>query len=325
MIGPMERGRSMDTIWIVCIAVAVLLLLLLAVCFVCYYMAFYSPTRKPLGEEEYRYPQGKIYAPYMEKMKVWMQEARKMPHQQVSVKSHDGLTLRGKLYEYAPGAIVELMFHGYRSDSERDMCGGVQRCFRLGRSALIVDQRGCGASDGHTISFGIQERKDCLKWVEFLIQKYGKDVRIVLTGISMGASTVMMAGGMELPENVVGIIADCGYSTPKKIIQKVMKQIHVPAKLMYPFVKLGARIYGGFPLEETDCLQAMSRCKVPVFFAHGEADAFVPYEMSVENYEACRAPKKLLNIPEAGHGLCYMLAPDTYCEALLEMEQYYRK
>lgn len=248
-----------------------------------------------------------------------------MPHQQVSVKSHDGLTLRGKLYEYAPGAIIELMFHGYRSDSERDMCGGVQRCFRLGRSALIVDQRGCGASDGHTITFGIQERKDCLKWVDFLIQRYGKDVRIVLTGISMGASTVMMAGGMELPENVVGIIADCGYSTPKKIIQKVMKQIHVPAKLMYPFVKLGARIYGGFRLEETDCVQAMSRCKIPVFFAHGEADAFVPYEMSVENYEACKVPKKLLNVPEAGHGLCYMLAPEAYREALLEMEQYYRK
>ena len=315
----------MKALLIVGIVLAALVLLLLGLCFVCYYIAFYSPSRKPLGEDEFRYPQGKIYEPYLEKMNGWMREARNMPHERVSVQSDDGLTLRGKLYEYAPGAIIELMFHGYRSDSERDMCGGVQRCRRLGRSALIVDQRGCGASDGHTITFGIKERKDCLKWVDFLIQKYGKDVRIVLTGISMGASTVMMAGGLELPENVVGIIADCGFSSPKEIIQKVMKQIHVPAKLLYPFVKLGARIFGGFHPEETSCTETMKVCKVPVFFAHGEADAFVPYEMSVKNYEACTAPKKLLNVPEAGHGLCYMLAPEDYRRALLEMEQYYGK
>ena len=315
----------MKALLIVGIVLAALVLLLLGLCFVCYCLAFYSPTRKPLGEDEFRYPQGKIYEPYLEKMNGWMREARNMPHERVSVQSDDGLTLRGKLYEYAPGAIIELMFHGYRSDSERDMCGGVQRCRRLGRSALIVDQRGCGASDGHTITFGIKERKDCLKWVDFLIQKYGKDVRIVLTGISMGASTVMMAGGLELPENVVGIIADCGFSSPKEIIQKVMKQIHVPAKLLYPFVKLGARIFGSFNPEETSCTEAMKICKVPVFFAHGEADAFVPYEMSVKNYEACTAPKKLLNVPEAGHGLCYMLSPEDYRRALLEMEQYYGK
>ena len=315
----------METLLIIGIIPAAVALLLLFITFVCYYLAFYSPSRKPLGEDEYRFPRGKIYAPYLDRMKLWMEEARKMPHEKVSIRSHDGLTLRGKLYEYAPGAIIELMFHGYRSDSEKDMCGGVQRCFRLGRSALIVDQRAGGASDGHTITFGIKEREDCLRWVDFLVQKYGKDVRIVLTGISMGASTVLMAGGLELPENVVGIIADCGYSSPKAIIQKVMKQLHLPVRLLYPFVRLGARLFGGFDPEECSCTEAMAHCSVPVFFAHGEADAFVPYEMSVENYEACRAPKRLLNVPEAGHGLCYLLAPEEYRQALTEMESYYRK
>lgn len=315
----------MKALLIIGIVLAALIILLLLVTFICYYLAFYSPSRKPLGEDEYILPKGKIYEPYGDKMKAWMHEARILPHEKVSICTDDGLTLRGKLYEYAPGAMIELMFHGYRSDSERDMCGGVQRCFSLGRSALIVDQRGGGASDGHTITFGIRERKDCLQWVNFLIEKYGKDVRIILTGISMGASTVLMAGGMELPENVVGIIADCGYTSPREIIQKVMKQIHVPAKVLYPFVRLGARLFGGFDLEETSCLEAMKTCRVPVFFAHGQADAFVPYEMSVRNYEACKAPKKLLSVPEAGHGLCYMLAPDEYRQALLEIENEYKK
>ena len=81
------------------------------------------------------------------------------------------------------------MFHGYRGSSERDLCGGVQRCFKLGRSALLVDQRAHGRSDGHIISFGVNERKDCLAWVDFMVKHFGPDVKIILTGISMGAST----------------------------------------------------------------------------------------------------------------------------------------
>jgi len=263
-------------------------------------------------------PVGEIYEAYREKMENWILQTRALPQEDVEITSFDGLKLRGKFYEYAPGAPVELMFHGYRGCAERDLPGGVQRCFRVGRSALVVDQRASGRSDGNTITFGVKERKDCLGWIDFLIEKFGPDVKIILTGISMGAATVMMAGGEDLPENVIGILADCGYSSQKEIILKTIKEMGLPPKLSYPFAKLAAKLFGRFDLEETSPVEALKKCKVPVIFYHGESDDFVPCDMSRACFEACASRKKLVTIPGAGHGLSYAVAPETYIETLKE-------
>ena len=301
----------MTFLWIL-LGLAVLVLL---ICLVCFYMAFYSPKRKPMGPNEFSIPDGEVYEPFRDKMVTWTKEVREMPHEDVSIRSFDGLTLRGKFYEYAPGAPIELMVHGYRGNSERDMGGGVQRSFRLGHSALVVDQRASGLSDGHVITFGIREHKDCLSWVEFMVQHFGPDVKIILTGISMGASTVLMAAGSPLPRNVVGVLADCGFTSAKEIMDVVIRQMKLPPKVVYPFIKLSARIYGGFDLEADSAIEAVKRCKVPVIFFHGEDDDFVPCRMSIRNYEACSAPKQLVTVPGAGHGLSFPVAPTEYVTA----------
>ena len=292
-----------------------LLLLVLLISFLCYLKAFYAPPRKPMGEA-IEIPDGEIYEAFRESMENWAREVRAMDKEVFSIRSHDGLTLYGNFYEYAPGAPIELRFHGYRGNAERDWPGGVQRCFRVGRSALVVDQRCSGRSQGRTITFGIREYKDCLAWVDFMVEHFGKDVKILLTGISMGASTVLMAGGNPLPPNVIGILADCGYSSPKKIIQIVIKKMGLPVTLSYPFVKLGARIFGGFDLEETTPEKMLKKCTVPVIFYHGEADDFVPCHMSQANFDACPTRKAIITVPDAGHGLSYALQPERYLTTL---------
>ena len=99
---------------------------------------------------------------------------------------------------------------------------------------------------------------------------------------------------------------------------KVIRQMALPPKLSYPFVKLGARLFGGFDLEETSPQEALKKCKVPVIFYHGEADDFVPCQMSKINYDACVSRKMLVTIPGAGHGLSYPVEPDTYLTTLKE-------
>lgn len=291
-------------------------LLVRIVAYICYRMAFYVPDRSPEACEELQFPEGEIYDVFRDSMEKWAKETRAMPHEDMTVTAFDGLELWGKYYEYAPGAPIELMFHGYRGSAERDLSGGVQRCFKLGRSAVIVDQRCSGRSGGNVITFGINEHRDCLTWVEHLCGRFGPDVRIILTGISMGAATVVMAAGKPLPKNVVGVLADCGYSSPKEIIKKVIRQMGLPAELAYPFVKLGARLYGHFDLEETSPEEALKKCKVPVIFFHGENDDYVPCEMSRINYDACTSRKKLVTIPGAGHGLSYPIAPEQYLQEL---------
>lgn len=289
---------------------------MLVTAFVCYRIAFYAAPRKPRDPDYIPTPRGKIYDPYREQMTEWVKEARALEPQEFSIKSFDGLTLYAKYYEYKPGAPIELMHHGYRGNAESDLSGGVQRCFSLGQSAFIIDVRCAGKSDGNTITFGINESKDTLAWIDFMIDHFGEDVKIILTGISMGAATVMMAAGEELPKNVIGVLADCGFSSPEKIIKKVIADMKLPVVLAFPFVRLGARLYGGFDLKENSPLEAVRRAKVPMIFFHGEADDFVPADMSRECFEACPTRKKLVIVNGAGHGLAYPVDKQLYLNSL---------
>lgn len=295
-------------------SIALLLLIVTAGIFL---KIFYSVRRKPKNAEKFSLPEGAVYVPHHEQMISWIKEIRAMERKDVSVTSFDGLTLCGKYYEYKKGAPTEILFHGYRGTAERDLCGGVHRCFAIGHNALIVDQRAAGESEGHVITFGAKESRDCLAWVDFVLESIDKDAKIILTGISMGAATVMMAASMDLPKNVIGVLADCGYTSTKAIIQKVIRDMKLPAKLLYPLVRLGARLFGGFDPDAFSPIESMKKCKLPVIFFHGDTDDFVPCYMSEENYAACAAEqKRLVIIPGAGHGLCFPVNQETYFKEL---------
>jgi pimeloyl-ACP methyl ester carboxylesterase len=290
--------------------------LCLIISYICFRMAFFVPEKIIIGPDDYPIPDGEIYEPYREQMVAWMKEIRALPYRELTTVSHDGLTLYGKYYEFSPDAPLEIMFHGYRGSAERDLCGGVQRAFSLGHSALIVDQRAAGHSGGNVISFGANESKDCLRWVDKVNEVFGTETKIILTGISMGASTVLMAAGNELPQNVVAVLADCGYTSAEEIIKVVIRQMHLPPNLAYPFVMLGARLFGRFDLRQANATAALANCKVPVIFAHGDVDDFVPCHMSKANYDAYAGTKALVIIPGAGHGLCYLADPEGYLAQL---------
>ena len=284
---------------------------------------FYVKNPGPMGKDEYELPGGRIYEPYADQMIGWMKSLREMQSQSFEIRSFDGLTLRGKYYECKKGAPIEIMFHGYQGNSERDLCGGVFRAFRLEHNVLLVDHRAGGASDGRIITFGINERRDCLGWIDLAVSHFGKDCKLILTGVSLGAATVMMASAERLPANVRYVLADCGYATAKDIIKKVIREMHLPPEILYPFVRLGGRIFGRFDLEETSPLEAVKSSNVPILFIHGNGDDFVPCDMSVELYGACGSEKKLVIIEGAGHGLAYPVNKEEYLAALSEFDKKY--
>ena len=317
----------MWVLWTLLGVMGFLLTAVLITAYVCYRMMYRAPDHQRLGEGEYAIPDGEIYEVFREDMIAWTKMIRAFPYKEYSIQSFDGLTLRGKFFECKPGAPIELMFHGYKGTSERDLNGGVERCFQLGHSALLIDHRGAGYSDGDVITFGILEKRDCLSWIDFAVKEFGEDSRLILTGISMGAATVMMAAGSpaageELPPQIQSVLADCGYTSPREIISKVMREMKLPPALLYPCATLGARLFGSFNLNEDSPMEAMKRCKIPVVFAHGDTDDFVPYDMSVRLYEACASEKKkLVTIPGAGHGLAFPVGRDEYVNALAEFKR----
>lgn len=233
----------------------------------------------------------------------------------VEIPSYDGLTLRGRYYHFTDGAPIMLLMHGYRGMALRDCSGGFILSSKLGLNILVPDQRAHGKSDGRVISFGIKERYDVLSWINYVNIRFGRQTPIVLSGLSMGASTVLMAAELDLPENVAGIIADSGFSAPGDIICKVCRDRGLPDWLCFPFIRLGARLFGGFSLTECSAEKAIQRTSLPILLLHGDDDRYVPKKMSEKIYAARNNNTELAIFPGAGHGLCYMVDPLRY-EAL---------
>lgn len=308
----------MDTPWIILLCTASLIGLIFLTSGICYRLVFYTPSRKPRAEDDYDLPPGKEYEPLYPAMIEWTKQSRAMPHRNIEIKTFDGLTLRGKYYELRPDAPIEIMMHGYHGNIERDLSGGVFRAMDIGHSVLVFDHRGSGKSDGNMLTFGINESRDCRRWIDYVLTEINPNAEIILSGVSMGAATAMITAGFEdLPKNVVGIVADCGYTSAKEIIKKVMVDLKLPPNLLYPFVKLGARIYGRFDLDELSPIEQVKKAKMPIIFVHGDKDDFVPLDMSRRNYEACGSEKKkFLIIKGAAHGLAYPIAQEEYINEL---------
>jgi len=257
---------------------------------------------------------------YREAMEKDDAELAAAPYERVQITADDGTPLVGRYYHRADGAPLAIIFHGYKGYAARDGLGGYILCKNLGYNVLLPDQRCHGDSGGHVITMGVKERYDCRAWTYWARRRFGADVRIALMGVSMGAATVLLASGLDLPENVRAIVADCGYTSPTDIAMKCLPEFfpQVPAGLAYNVGRLGAEIYGHFDPKDADCRLAVSKTKIPILFIHGEADDFVPCEMSRENYAVCASEKQLLTIPGAKHAVCYYHDTPAYTKAVTE-------
>lgn len=304
------------------IVLVVLLVLIVTAVLIIYRIAFYSRER---GRQEniYDIPSSPQYQPRREYMKKLIADLAAVPCERVEILSRDGVKLSARYYHSADGAPLQIQFHGYRGSAIRDFCGGARFALEMGHNVLLVDQRANGASGGRTITFGIRERYDVLDWIDYALKRFGAETSIGLYGVSMGAATVLMAAGMpELPDNVRGVVADCPYSSPEAIIRKVAREdMHLPAGLMMPLVKLASRVLGGFSLSADSPVEAVRRARIPILIVHGEDDRFVPCGMSREIRAANPNLVQLETFPGAGHGLSYIVDYGRYARLVVGFEK----
>ncbi|MBR5501050.1 MAG: alpha/beta hydrolase [Clostridia bacterium] len=236
----------------------------------------------------------------------------------VQIICKDGERLVGHLHCCNKPKRMIIAMHGWRSSWNRDF--GLIDAFwcTAGCCVLYAEQRGQNNSGGKYMGFGLTERYDCVEWIRWVQKRYGKKIPIYLAGISMGASTVLMAGGLELPAQVHGIIADCGFTSPYHIWQHVVKRnLHLSYKVRARMADRLCRKRIRMGPEDYSTVEAMKSVKVPVLFIHGAEDHFVPISMTYENYTACVAPKQLLIVPGADHGMSYLVDPKAYEKAMV--------
>ncbi len=251
---------------------------------------------------------GEKWEKYIELIHKVKEKFLDRPSEHVTIKSRDGLTLHGDLFltekpTNSNAKRTVILFHGYTSCGMNDCPTMAEYFMERGYNALIVDQRSHGKSEGKYIGFGILDRFDCLKWIGYVAGRLGADSEIVLYGVSMGATTVLMASGLdEFPANVKAVIADCAFTSPYEVFKHILKRdYHLPP---HPIMDINERMCkrkAGYGFKDCSTVDAVKKAPCPILFIHGKEDLFVPTEMSVRNYESCTGEKRLLLVENAGH------------------------
>ncbi|MDE6927048.1 MAG: alpha/beta hydrolase [Acetatifactor sp.] len=239
---------------------------------------------------------------------VWLEE---QPAEDRVIFSEDGLCLRGLLLRNPSQGPWVILCHGYMGNAE-GMAVHARRFYEQGYQILIPDARGHGKSEGEYIGMGWPERRDVVRWAEYLVWKE-KAEKIALLGVSMGGATVMMTSGEDLPVQVRAIVEDCGYTSVWDEFHYQFKMLyHLPAFPLMYVTDLFARIRAGYGLKEASALKQVAKCRIPMLFIHGKKDTFVPYRMLKPLYEAAACPKEYYVVENAGHGEAHRAEPVEY-------------
>lgn len=250
--------------------------------------------------------------PYLAAATAGSEALLAQPCEEVRILSGDGTRLVGHWLPAQEPKRLVICMHGWRSPWHVDFGQRSELLSRTGCSVLYAEQRGQDASGGEYMGFGLTERYDALAWAQWAEALPG-DLPIYLFGVSMGATTVMMSAGSDLPARVRGVIADCGFTSPGAIWRYITeKKIHLPYDLGGGIVEDMVRRRIDVGPDDYSTTEALRQTTIPVLFIHGTDDAFVPIEMTYENYKACAAPKRLLVVPGAGHCMSYFTDPAGY-------------
>ncbi len=245
--------------------------------------------------------------------------------QDMFIKSRDGLRLHAFYLPADKPKRIILLSHGYRGTSFGSMAHMAKFLHENDSDLLFIDQRCCGKSEGEYITFGAKEKYDILDWVELLNERNEFKLPIYLYGQSMGAAAVLLASECELPDEVHGLIADCGFHSMKQQLRDIASgwfHLHWIEFLLIR-VDMFCRLFAGFRMKETDTTEALKKNTKPVLFFHGVDDTYVWPRNSALNYELCNAPKELVMVPEARHLCSSYVAPELYKEKLLELFERY--
>lgn len=183
---------------------------------------------------------------------------------------------------------------------------------KAGYNVIVPDLRAHGESAGKYVGMGWLDKNDILKWIELILNE-DSHAKIVLHGVSMGAATVMMASGENLPENVVAIIEDCGYTSVKEVFSSELKlRFNLPTFPIINSASFVSSIRARYTFDEASSLEQIKKSDIPILFIHGSADNFIPVEMCHKLYDFATCKKEKLIITGAGHAQSRFLAPDEY-------------
>ena len=243
------------------------------------------------------------------------------------ITSRDGLRLHGILIRNnaTDKKRIAVLVHGYQGAPSFDFSAAAQFYYSNGFSLFLPDQRTHGESEGEYITFGAFERYDIVDWCKYIDDYTEHKYEFILSGVSMGATTVLLAAAEPDMIKLNYITADCGFTAPRRIFTHVFKQwYHLPTFPILNIADFICKHKAKFSFDEFSTTDAVKKLCAPVTFLHGEADDFVTPDNSRDNYEACTGVKTILTVPDAAHGVSYIKDPvAVQCELQKAFDNYF--
>lgn len=230
----------------------------------------------------------------------------------------DGNTLQGYFLEAEEPTDKTVVFaHGYLGRATDMALFGQYYYEELGYNMFTADSRGHGLSEGDYIGFGWHDRLDYVGWIDRIIEELGEDAEIILHGVSMGAATVLMTAGEELPDNVKLVVADSPYSSVHELFEyQLDRMFHLPSFPIIPTTGMVTNLMAGYDLKEASALEQVKKAEIPILYIHGGNDTFVPTAMTKELYENTQTDSEMLIVPGANHGESIVLDREGYIAAM---------
>lgn len=245
-----------------------------------------------------------------------------LPHEEVYITSRDGLKLHATYFppeDQSKNIVIGI--HGFQSVAWNEYAPHIEFYRSCGFGMLLPDDRGHGLSEGKYITMGVKDRLDCVDWAKYVVQRFGEDAHILLHGVSMGGATVLSASGEEdLPEQVMGIVSDCGFSSVKEAFSyQIRSMYHMNPTFIVKVCQWFAKNKADFDFMEARPIDQVKKAKVPILFVQGADDFLVPKDMAQELYEACSSKKELLIVEKASHAESIAIDPERYHQAIHDL------
>lgn len=295
-------------IWIIVGSVLLFLIcLILILAYVLYKRAFYSPIKGQ--NNEFNLAQGLDYQGVANKANECVAVMLKIPYEDLETKSKEGFKLHGYFYKSEGSNEYVIMFHGYRRTARRSFSGLTMDLLKEHKNVILADFRGHGQSEGHKITLGKKEQYDVLSWINFAKKHFGEDIKITIVGVSMGATTVLMAADKIDPR--VKIIADSPNISSKKTIKLIIRKLKYPTFIFYPLTMLSALLFCHTHLSY-DVRNEITKSNNNILIIFGGKDKSITSQ-EIESVELCNKEHVKIEVFEGiEHGLCYLKCTDEY-------------